>query len=166
MSHATPLYAEVGGWALRHRDDLLMDIAVSATGLPLVGSVVAASLRAHTERAWRRRHRRMERELQRFLTPSAHVVLVDDDALGPVRLGGATSTGLWVRNGVSLGVPEDAGAAITELETQRADGATHIAIAWPARWVLEYHTQFRDHLDNDHHRVLHTDRVVMYELRR
>jgi acyl carrier protein len=80
--------------------------------------------------------------------PEGSTILVVSDGHEPLlRLDRATG---WHfprdEAGRYMGNPSDSAEAITQVEHQRALGATHIAFPRPALWWLQYYDAFADHL--------------------
>jgi len=154
----------VAAWALDHRRDLARDLSAATETLPLVGAAAAARGAARRRRGWERRVKALARDIEQVTPADARIVLVDGDATGLATVAGRATTPLVVRDGRSWGAPRDSTAAIEELDARRAEGATHLAVAWPASWLLDYHEDFAEHLRQRHRELLHSPEVVVYEL--
>ena len=93
---------------------------------------------------WARGIDQVRRELSPFTPLNGTLILIDDgQSIFPD--GGSTRPFLE-RNGVYWGPPTDDGVAIREVERMIAEGATCIAIGWPAFWWLDYYQEFARHL--------------------
>ena len=161
---ALPLFRALMVWAIGRRGSLASDLVVSLSTLPGVGRGVAAMLRWHRNWSWNQRIRATRRELDRLLPGTAHPIVVDDDALGVTSIGARECSPLGSEE-LGWGFPEDSESAIAHLESRRADGATHLAILFPAHWVLDYHGGFADHLSARHRLLRRSSNAVVYELR-
>jgi hypothetical protein len=64
------------------------------------------------------------------------------------------------------GPPTDEAAAIEAVETHRAAGAAHLALLWPAFWLLDCYDGFAAHLQSRYRCVHDDDRLVLFDLRR
>ncbi len=160
---------EVVRWAWRERAALIADLVtvVGETGgrFPVIGGRVAALAATHPQRRWRRRVERLERTLIQVISEGERIVFVDDDSFEPLRIGPRSTMPLWLRDGESWGVPGSEAEIIEELIQRRAEGATHVAVAWTASWVLDLHGLVRAHLATVA-REIHTDgELTIHEFR-
>jgi hypothetical protein len=93
----------------------------------------------------------------------ATVIVADDGQLPPL--------GAWPRtlpfterDGMYWGVPGSDAAAIEELERQRAAGAQYLVVAWPAFWLLDHFSAFREHLRGTADSLTDDARLVVFDL--
>jgi hypothetical protein len=68
------------------------------------------------------------------------------------------------RNGEYAGPPADDASAIREIERLRENAVTHLAIAWPAYWWLDYYSSFNEHLRTTSRLVWNDERVRLFDL--
>jgi hypothetical protein len=69
------------------------------------------------------------------------------------------------RNGEYWGLPADSQEAIREIERMRQSGCTHIVLAWPAIWWLDYYREMTEYLRTRSRCVLESDRLRIFDLR-
>lgn len=93
-------------------------------------------------------------------------VLVDEDVLDRALLNRWHPVPFVEKDGVYFGPPADDATAISEFERLRNGGANLAVIAWPAFWWLDHYLDFAAHLESSFARVLQTERVVIFDLRR
>jgi hypothetical protein len=68
------------------------------------------------------------------------------------------------RDGEYWGLPENDEAAIGELVRLQRLGATAIAFAWPAFWLLESYPALRSYLESRCERLLKTNNLIVFGL--
>ena len=93
-------------------------------------------------------------------------VLVDEDILDRAPLNRWRPVPFVEKDGAYFGPPSDDATAISEFERLRKAGANFAVIAWPAFWWLEHYHDVAAHLESRFARVLQTERVVVFDLRR
>ena len=108
---------------------------------------------------WDERLQLAAEEVRQVSGAGDHLVLVDDYQWGD-RLGDRKMT----RFGETSGTPASSDDAIHEVETLREAGATHLVVAWPSLWVLDYYGGLRSHLAERYALVLRNSRVTVYDL--
>ena len=103
--------------------------------------------------------------IARLIPEDKSFILIDEDhwsagseILGRKRMRFSENKGQY------WGPPASDEAAIEELEQDRKLGATHIVFTWPAFWWLEHYKGFHSHLQSHFPCVLHTDRLIAYQL--
>jgi FkbM family methyltransferase len=106
-----------------------------------------------------------EEEVRRVTPEDAVLVVADSDELG---LGGAFAGRRRIpfveESGVYFGPPGGDEHAINELGKQRANGATHFVLAWPAFWYLQTYQGFVEHVHVKCRKLIETQRLVVFEL--
>ena len=151
-------------WAWRNRGLLAADVALAGARLPGVGPGVDRAIRSIRMAGWRRRVRRLQRDLDRLIPASAILILVDDDSFGPnVGRGRTVRPFLEAEYGYA-GPPLDDETAVRELERMRGEGARYLVFGWPCFWWLSYYHGFVEHLNNRFKRVLQNDRLIVFDL--
>jgi hypothetical protein len=70
------------------------------------------------------------------------------------------------KDGEYWGRPADDQQAISEIERLRKSGCTHIVVAWPAMWWLNYYDGFNRYLRSNFYCTLNNERLVAFDLRR
>jgi glycosyltransferase involved in cell wall biosynthesis len=104
-------------------------------------------------------------ELTQVLPGDGRVILVDLEQWGlegPV--GGHDRFYFMERDGEYWGLPENDEAAIGELVRLQRLGATAIAFAWPAFWLLESYPALRSYLESRCERLLKTNNLIVFGL--
>lgn len=115
--------------------------------------------------SWQERLEMAVRELAESVPAGAVFILADEDYFGAAAdLPDRRRLPFLERGGMYWGGPPDAPTAIRELERMRAEGATFLAIAWPAFWLLDRHPHFTAHLRARYRRVLETSRLAVFGL--
>jgi hypothetical protein len=104
-------------------------------------------------------------ELQQVLPARSVFGFVEWQQWGPGEIvAGARSVPFPGRRGFFGGRPATDASAIAELERARATGMTHLVVAWPALWWLEYYAGFRQYVDSHFRRLSASDRAVVFDL--
>ena len=104
--------------------------------------------------------------MRELVGSNGELILIDDEtwdateALGPLRVRHFVE-----REDVYWGAPRDDVEAIDELTRLRREGATHLAVAWPAFWWVEHYARFFDELRASHPCVLRDERLIVFDLR-
>jgi SAM-dependent methyltransferase len=104
-------------------------------------------------------------DLAAVLTPGEKLIFADNEEFRSLLTAGYRAVPFLERDGQYWGPPQDDATAIRELERLRADGADHLAIAWPAFWWLSYYREFATYLTDHSRRVLANERLVIFDLR-
>jgi hypothetical protein len=143
----------------------------------------AATLAAHASRAggeprpdeWRRRNpyvrwlERLDRALtaiERAVPPEGIVIVADQDEWGAPLLADRRTLPFSERDGAYWGPPGSDAEAMDELRRLERRGASHLAIGWPAMWLLDQFPAFGAAL-RDRASIAHQDGdVVVYALNR
>lgn len=106
-----------------------------------------------------------EDAIRRVTPEGAVLVVADSDELG---LGESFAERRRVRfteqDGVYFGPPSDDDHALRELARQRAAGATHFVLAWPAFWYTETYERFFEHLRSKHRMLVESQQVLVFQL--
>ena len=104
-------------------------------------------------------------DLAAILSPGEKFILADNEEFRSLLTAGYRALPFLEHEGRYWGPPQDGACAIRELERMRAQGATHLVVAWPTFWWLDYYRDFADHLTVHFSRVMENDRVVIFDLR-
>src|SRR6185436_20262003 len=78
-------------------------------------------------------------EATAHIPPAAHVILIDQNELGPALLPGRQVVPFIEREGHYWGPPENDRDALRELERLRQAGAMFVVFAWPAFWWFDHY---------------------------
>jgi hypothetical protein len=113
----------------------------------------------------RERLRNAGQELASIVPEQDTLILVDEAALGSQIAPRRRLLPFPEHHGEYWGPPADDAAAVAELERLRRDGASHVAIAWPAFWWLDYYAGFNSHLRSRYPCILENERLVVFDLR-
>jgi antitoxin (DNA-binding transcriptional repressor) of toxin-antitoxin stability system len=159
-----PLLAVVREWSVDHRSDLTGDVVTAAARTPVVGPAVDRADDRRTMARYRRQVNRFRHSVIGAVPAGEGIIIVDDDELVFDELDGRPCAPLAPMDSPDGSYPPRAADAIAALEQRRREGFTHLAIAWPAFWVLDYHRELADHLDRGHRRLRVDDDVVLYRL--
>lgn len=124
----------------------------------------AARVDQWVRHSWWHRHERVIDDLCRLPRPGSPLILIDDAALEVGQIGGRPRIPLPERNGEYWGKPANDTAAIAELERLRGQGASFLAVAWPAFWWLEHYLGFSEHLRANYICILENERVIVFDL--
>ena len=142
--------------------DELWDPSPEADGAPSEPARDAAQ----RGEAWGERIAAARQDLASVVPPGERVILVDENQWGDAARDPARPCVPFLeRGGHYWGPPTDAAAAVRELERMRAEGATFVAVGWPAFWWLYYFRDFAEHLRASYPCVLDNDRLVVFDLR-
>lgn len=107
-----------------------------------------------------------EQELASVTAPDAVVVLADLDEGGfGSTIAGRRRLPFLEQDGRYFGPPATDAQALDELDRLRRAGGTHLAVLWPAFWMLETYRDFADALRRHHRCVLENARIAIFELR-
>lgn len=156
---------EIARWTSRRRAELARDVPDALTSLPVVGRPIARRRASGEVDRFARRTARFRRLIDDGVPREATVVVIDDDVLGLSEIGGRACRPLQPLEAPDGSIPAGDGDAIAALDRRIDEGATHLAVAWTARWVLDYHQGFARHLQR-HHRLLdRADESMIWELR-
>lgn len=94
------------------------------------------------------------------------LVLIDSNELGLDLLPGRRVLPFLERNGEYWGAPPDDETAIRELERLQGEGASFLAVAWPAFfWWLQSYPVFYDHVRSRFPCLVDNERVRVFDLR-
>ena len=117
-------------------------------------------------RLWVDRVGALAEELDRLVGPNESVILVDQDELDLDSYGvGFRVIPFLEHNEQYWGPPADDETAIREVERLRQAGAALIVFGWPAFWWLDYYSELNLYLRAKFRCVLHSDRLVVFNLR-
>jgi SAM-dependent methyltransferase len=122
--------------------------------------------RNYLNQAWKNRVLRVAVDLANATRPGDVIILADEDRFGELYLPDRTVRPIVERGGAYFGPPSNDNEAITELERMKDEGATYLALGWPAFWWLKHYKRFSAHLGQDHPVVVKNEHVVVYLLRR
>ncbi len=120
--------------------------------------------RNYLNHAWQNLVLRVAVDLATTTRPGDVIVLVDEDRFGALYLPGRMIRPFIERDGTYFGPPQNDDEAIREIEHMIADGASHLAVGWPAFWWLTHYKSFAKYLEERYFTVLRNERVVMYRL--
>ena len=115
---------------------------------------------------WGERARRAGRELTTIVPVGTPFILVDEDRIRPELGAECHALPFPERDGHYAGPPTDDATAIAEVERLRRGGAKFLVAAWPAFWWLDFYVGLARHLRSRYRRVLGTERLVIFDLRR
>ncbi len=164
---AGPLVAAVMQWAWRWRIALAADIASAAVKplakVPTIDRLIKRLADQRQQETWNRQQRSLAAVVDNTLRPGDQLILVDGDTLTVDLKRWATSP-LQPADSADGSFPATSGAAVQRLNEAVSAGYTHLAIAWPVFWILDYHQEFADHLNKNHRLVAKTDEVSLYRL--
>jgi glycosyltransferase involved in cell wall biosynthesis len=114
---------------------------------------------------FRRQVRQTVEELQHVMPAHAVFGFVEWQQWGPGEIvAGARSVPFPGRHGFYSGRPATDASAVAELERARADGMTHLVVAWPALWWLEHYAGLRAYVQARFRRLAASERVVVFDL--
>lgn len=115
--------------------------------------------------AWMLEMQELPARIQAVTPGGAPLLLVDEDQLGAGFVPERKTLPFPEKNGFFSGTPENAGAAIAEVERQRKAGAAAIIFIRSTRWWLEHFPEFQHHLRSNYSCVADSDRLVVFDLR-
>ena len=116
-------------------------------------------------RDWTQAAQRLaEDELRALVLPGRCAIVVDEQGLDRERLADRRLVRFMEDEGGGVSRPADDEAAIRELERLRGAGATHLVVASPAFWWLDYYVGFQSHLRRRYECVLQNDRLAAFDL--
>lgn len=118
------------------------------------------------DREWVRRFDAARAELERTVPVNGRFILVDDAQLGPGFGSGRHALPFLERDGLYWGRPADNQTAIRELQRLRGGGAEHLVVAWPSFWWFDYYEGFREYVTAHFPRLLQTDHLMVFDLRK
>lgn len=159
-------------FAARPRELLVLDICGGA-GWPSLCAFLGVPEPAgvpfpHANRASRWKHMLVDagRELRGAVPEAETLILIDDNALDERVRPCRRVLPFLERGGQYWGPPPDSEVAIAELERMRsAEGATFLAVAWPALWWLDCYDGFAAHVRTAYRCVIENERLVVFDLR-
>jgi Sulfotransferase family len=105
------------------------------------------------------------RDIARMVPRGSSFILVDNGEIGDVVAADRHAIPFPERHGQYWGPPADDESAIGELERLREAGASHLIVAWPASWWLEYYSGFHRYLRSHLQCACENDRLVAFDLR-
>lgn len=115
------------------------------------------------ERSWVHRLPRLREDLRGTLPAGSPVAVLDEDKLRSQLTEWETAP-FPARGGEYWGPPADDEQLIADLERTRSTGATHLVVAWPAFWWLEFYAGFAERLRGSCPCVLENERVAVFDL--
>ena len=113
-------------------------------------------------RSWVHRLPRLREDLRRVLPSGAAIAVLDEDKLR-AELKEWTALPVPTRGGEYWGPPADDGEAVHALERATAAGASHVVVAWPAFWWLDYYPSLGERL-RQLPCLLENERVAVFQL--
>jgi glycosyltransferase involved in cell wall biosynthesis len=117
------------------------------------------------DEAWFHRLARAVATITSHVPADGTILLADEDAWEVTGdLAGRRVRPFLEQEGVSGGPPADDEHALAELDRMRRQGATHLAVGWPAGWWLEHYRGFFGRLDAAGARLVATRDVTVYVL--
>lgn len=141
--------------------------AVLGRLIETIFSVPAATHDAHTlpGSALLEEYRRLAAQVDATVPRGNDIILLDENRLGVFgRLSGRRCAPFLERDGVYWGNPVDTAEAIRELERMRREGYSHLIIAEPARWWLDYYAGFAEFLARNSRPIHASGGFTIYEL--
>jgi FkbM family methyltransferase len=147
--------------------------AVERLGSPPAYHFIVPTRHALRENLWQggshhAHHLRVAQQELASVTPDDAVVVVadlDQGGFGPT-IAGRTRVPFVAKEGTYFGPPATDADAITELDSARRSGATHVAVLWPAFWFFDTYPGWAQQLRSIHHCLVDNDRLALFELRR
>lgn len=114
--------------------------------------------------AWRNRVMRVAVEIAALTRPGDTIIVVDENRFGSLFLPERNVLPFVERDGQYFGPPSDAEQAVSELIRMRNEGASFIAIGWPAFWWPFHYTKLAAFLDNHCRMLIKNEHVVIYRM--
>ncbi len=114
-------------------------------------------------RSWVHRLPRLREDLRSVLPPGSRVAVLDEDKLRDELREWATVP-FPDRGGRYWGAPEDDEAALAALERAHEADASHLVVAWPGFWWLDFYERFGERV-RSLPCLLENDRVLVVDLR-
>lgn len=111
------------------------------------------------------RLRRLTAAIAGLIPAGAAFLLVDNEKLGALPVGGRIRLPFLEREGTYWGPPGDDAEAIRELERMRGAGAAFVVISWPSFWWLDYYAEFNRYLRDGFSCLLDDDIAKLFDLR-
>jgi FkbM family methyltransferase len=107
-----------------------------------------------------------QEELAAVTPEDAIVVLADLDqgGFGPT-VAGRTRVPFLEKDGTYFGPPATDEDAVSELDSARRAGATHLAVLWPAFWFFDTYPRWAQQLRTDHRCLVDNERIAVFALR-
>ncbi len=165
---ARPLLRATTSWAWRWRHQLISDLTDAAMqplgAIAPLGRLAERSRSRRRMNRWDDQQRSMTAILAKSLRSDDRLILIDGDSLDIDQLKRWSTQPLQPSDSPDGSIPPTAQAAITRLIQQRDLGFTHVAIAWPAFWVLDYYRDFARHLDENCRLLSRSQDVILYRL--
>lgn len=118
----------------------------------------------YLQQTWQNRVLHVAVDIATVSCPGDTFVLADEDRFGAVYLPERRVRPIVERNGVYFGPPKDDAEAISEIERLRDEGASYLAIGWPAFWWLKHYKRLAKYLEEQHYTLLQNDNVIIYRL--
>jgi hypothetical protein len=113
---------------------------------------------------WEHRGRLSAQEIEGAVSPSAPLLLLDDNRWGRGLLPRHTVRFAVEQEGEYGGPPENGAAAVAALRNLSAAGVTHVAILWPAFWYLDVYPELREALAARGRRLVENARLQLFAL--
>jgi orotate phosphoribosyltransferase len=106
------------------------------------------------------------REILSVVPPGETFILIDHNTWGVSEVFANRKVFPFLeKDGYFWGVPPDDDTAIIELNRMIENGASFLAITWPAFWWLEHYKRWNRYLLDTFSCLLENDRLIMFQLR-
>jgi exopolysaccharide biosynthesis predicted pyruvyltransferase EpsI len=113
---------------------------------------------------WRNKVNQASHEIAGIVPSGTAFILIDDDRLGTLPLGGRRSIPFIERAGCYWGPPPDDETAIQEFERIREAGPTFAIFAWPAFWWFDCYPELAAYLRDTFPCIVENERLVAFAL--
>jgi glycosyltransferase involved in cell wall biosynthesis len=152
--------------ALRHHHPgLFHDLVIASGHVPGLRAMIGNSPSRHRNRKWKRRLRRLARDLESVIPAEAKFIFVDQASIPAEAIDGQRAIPFLERDGQYWGNPHDDDTALQELIRLHRSGAKFIVFAWPSFWWLEHYPTFHAYLKEHCRCLLTNDRLIIFDLR-
>ena len=127
--------------------------------------MVPENYREHYLHSWGYRSQDVIDTIKKLIPPGQKIIVVDENVLDlPEKLKADYETLPFTeRDSQYWGPPENDEAAINELTRMIEEGVTHIVIAWPSFWMLDFYTNFHGHLSRDFEVLVQNEDVIIFQ---
>ena len=162
---AQSVYLELRQKGLERQGDVdaMIDKALALLATEVHTQRESQAAEAHRE--WCERLTTFQKSLVESIPEGAKFILADEEQTGAEFIG-CQAVPFLEKDGVYCGPPPDDETAVSELERLRHQGASYIALAWPAFWWLDYYAGFHQYLREQFRCILQNDSLIIFDLRR